>query len=92
MLVYPGFTQAVYGDAPVNAGCATVTCLRPGVTLHYKFRIKTWSYLSFLLFFCLYRTTVMSSKEKHRTDTNWTAQPHTVDGDLKIQIKLLEES
>ena len=27
----------------------------------------------------------MSSKKKHRTDTNWTAQPHTVDGDLKIQ-------
>ena len=34
----------------------------------------------------------MSSRKKHRTDTNWTAQPHTVDGDLKIQIKLLEGS
>ena len=22
----PGVTQAVYGDAPVTAGCATVTC------------------------------------------------------------------
>ena len=33
----------------------------------------------------------MSSKKKHRTYT-LTAQPHTVDGDLKIQIKLLEES
>ena len=31
-------------------------------------------------------------EKKHRTDTNWTAQPHTVDGDLKIQIKLREES
>ena len=33
----------------------------------------------------------MSSKKKqqHQTDTHWTAQPHTVDGDLKIQIKLL---
>ena len=34
----------------------------------------------------------MSSKKKLRTDTNWPAQPHTVDGDLKVQIKSLEES
>ena len=34
----------------------------------------------------------MPLKKKHRTDTNWAAQPHTVAGDLKIQIKLLEES
>ena len=33
-----------------------------------------------------------SKKKKHRTDTNWTAQPHTVDRDLKVQNKLLEES
>ena len=33
-----------------------------------------------------------SKKKKHRIDTNWTAQPHTGDGDLKIQIKLREES
>ena len=26
----------------------------------------------------------MSSQKKHRTDTHWTAQSHTVDGDLKI--------
>ena len=32
------------------------------------------------------------SLKKHRTDTILTAQPHTVDGDLKIQIKLIEES
>ena len=24
--VYPGVTQVVYGDVPVTAGCATVTC------------------------------------------------------------------
>ena len=39
MPVYPGVTQVVYGDVPVTAGCATVTCLlRPGATLHYKTR------------------------------------------------------
>ena len=54
MPVYPGVTQVVYGDDPVTACCATVTLpvaprLRPGVTLHYKTRIKTWSNISFLL-------------------------------------------
>ena len=34
----------------------------------------------------------MSSKKKHRADTNWAAKPHTIAGDLKIQIKLQEES
>ena len=46
---YPG----VYGDAPVTAGrhgyMPVGPRLRPGVTLHYKFRIKTWSNVSFLL-------------------------------------------
>ena len=31
----------------------------------------------------------MSSKKKNQTDTHWTAQSHTVGGDLKIQIMLL---
>ena len=47
MPVYPGVTQAVYGDAPVTAGrhgyMPVGPRLRPGVTLHYKFRMKTWS-------------------------------------------------
>ena len=49
MPVYPGVTQVVYGCVPITAGGATVTCLRPGVALHYKIRIKTWSNISFLL-------------------------------------------
>ena len=53
MPVYPGVTQAVCGDAPVTAGrhgyMPVGPRLRPGVTLHYKFRIKTWSNVSFFL-------------------------------------------
>ena len=78
MPVYPGATQVVYGDVPVTAGCATVTCrlrhgympvgprLRPGATLHCKTRVKTWSNISFLL-----------SLSHISYDTNWTAQPYT---------------
>ena len=40
MPVYPGVR---HGYMPVGPR------LRPGVTLHYKFRIKTWSNVSFLL-------------------------------------------
>ena len=61
--------------------------LRPGVTLDYKTRIKMWSNISFLLF--LSHNSYVFKGKKHQTDTHWTAQPHTVDGDLKIQIKLL---
>ena len=71
MPVYPGVTQFVYGDVPVTAGCATGGYmpvgprLRPGATLHYKTRIKTWSNISFLL-----------SLSHNSYDTNWTAQPY----------------
>ena len=48
--VYPGVTQVVYGDVPVTAGYMPVgPRLRPGATLHYKTRIKTWSNISSLL-------------------------------------------
>ena len=40
--------------------------LRPGATLHYKTRIKTWSNISFLL-----------SLSHNSYDTNWTAHPYT---------------
>ena len=40
--------------------------LRPGATLHYKTRIKTWNNISFLL-----------SLSHNSYDTNWTAQPYT---------------
>ena len=90
MLVYPGVTQVVYSDLPVTAGCAMVTCLapwlRPGVTLHYKTRIKTRSNISFLL--SLSHNSYVF-KEKNKLDS---AQTHMLDGDLKIQIKLLEQS
>ena len=54
MPVYPGVTQVVYGDVPGNCrlrhGYMPVgPRLRPGVTIHYKTRIKTWSNISFLL-------------------------------------------
>ena len=66
MPVYPGVTQVVYGDVPVTAGCATGYMpvgprLRPGATLHYKTRIKTWSNISFLL----YRIKVMTQIGLH---------------------------
>ena len=64
--------------------------LRPGVTLHYKTRIKTWSNISFLM--SLSHNSYVFKEKEYRTDTNWTAQLYTVDGTLKIQIKLLEES
>ena len=62
--------------------------LRPVVTLDYKTRIKMWSNISFLLFLS-HNSYVFKERKKHQTDTHWTAQSHTVDGDLKIQIKLL---
>ena len=37
------------------------------------------------------RSQLCLQREKHRTDTNETAQPHTIAGHLNIQIKLLEE-
>ena len=43
--------------------------LRPGATLDYKTRIKTWSNISFLL-----------SLSHNSYDTNWTAQPYTSRG------------
>ena len=54
MPVYPGVTQVVYGDVPGNCrlrhGYMPVAPrLGPGVTIHYKTRIKTWSNISFLL-------------------------------------------
>ena len=62
--------------------------LRPGATLDYKTRIKMWSNISFLLFLSHTRY-VFKEKKQHQTDTHWTVQSHAVDGDLKIQIKLL---
>ena len=61
MPVYPGVTQVVYRDVPVTAPVGPR--LRPGATLHYKTRIKTWSNISFLL-----------SLSHNSYDTNWTAQ------------------
>ena len=33
------------------------------------------------VFFCLYRISYVFKEKKHRTDTNWTAQPRTIAGD-----------
>ena len=88
---YPGCLRCCPGNCRLRHGYMPVgPRLRPGVSLHYKTRIKTWSNIIFLL--SLSHNSYVFIEKKHRTDTNWTAQPHTVDGDLKVQIKLLEES
>ena len=58
--------------------------LRPVVTLHYKIRIRRGVT-------SVWHNSYVFKEKKHRTDTNRTAQPHTIARDLKIQIKLLEE-
>ena len=85
MLVYPGATQVVYGDVPVTAGSAT-DASRCYSTLQNQ--DKTLSNISFLL--SLSHNSYVF-KEKQRTDTHWTARPHKVNRDLKIQIKVLKE-
>ena len=48
---YPGCLRWCPGNCPLCHGYMSVApLLRPGGTLHYKNRIKTWSSISFLLF------------------------------------------
>ena len=60
--------------------------LRPDVTLDYKTRIKMWSNISFLLFLSHNSYVFKEKNTSNRHTLDWS---HTVDGDLKIQTKLL---
>ena len=65
--VYPGVTQVVYGDVPVTAGCATVTCrLGHGCVPVLLYTIKPgYKHGVTSVFFCLYRITVMTQIGLH---------------------------
>ena len=60
--------------------------LRPGVTLHYKTRIKTWSNISFLL--SLSHNSYVFKEKKIIEQTQIGLHSYI----RKIHIKLLEES